>query len=196
MSLVCCSRKETMASVYRIYFKLLQCSSVPVNQKIDLVKCLFSQTRRICSHDAMQFLRVVLVDNGYPIDFTQKYQQCSTIKSVGACFGQEENVRDPFWTTQWIIFLPRAAANFSELLSGSFVLLFSISRLPMIEPRGYSCVFGSNYLSRTGSRLSERMGEQFPRGLTWDPRYKNAFSSVMPTMTKLSIAQVIFSTLC
>lgn len=123
-------------------FSNLQCSSVPVNQRIYLV-CLPGPG-------------VDLVDNGYPIDFGKKYQQCSTISAL-------EHVSDKkkmtfiFWTTQWTIIacrelqqIPRnywAALLFSSSLHQT-PNSFPEDQLPILPEHdvkyGYSCVSGSN----------------------------------------------------
>lgn len=172
-------RKPTFTGLYTSYY-----SFVPQIYKINVVRSLFTRSRRICSSSEIQaeeqFLTSILLKNGYPLEFIRKHSQQATEKQV--FFGPEKKkvfVKLPYKGNASEVFARRELRRLLSSYSATKLnLTFSTMRLPIRSPKDptpmlsqssiiykFSCSCGSSYVGRTGRRLSDRLVEHVPQWL-------------------------------
>ena len=189
---VSCTRKSdgtVLTSIYRkptwtgLYTSFQ--SFVPRRYKANLVKCLFERARKICSEESLEsefdFIRRVLIDNGYPPFFIDRY------KSPKLCsenvFGPQKKtifVKLPFLGDKAADFARRSLRDSLKLYPAAKpVILFSTNRIPSASPKdrvpvrlqhnliySFACTCGCKYVGRTGRRLEDRISEHVPKWLS------------------------------
>ncbi|CAH8544682.1 unnamed protein product [Dicrocoelium dendriticum] len=177
----CVYRKSTWNGQYTNFY-----SFVPLRFKRNLINTLVSRAERICSNDTLaeelECIRLVLRENGYPESFIRANMEHKKKKPVVLTVE-----RKPIFLQ-----LPYKGEVATELLSRrlSFALRrtypaarmqiqftsFPMVRLNSRDKRpvhtnsmciySFSCSCGAEYIGRTTRRLSERMKEHHPVGLT------------------------------
>ena len=172
-------RKPTFSGLYLHFF-----SFAPSSYKRNLVRNLFDRAHRICSPSNLpaekNFLTEILMQNGYPPHFIEKYSKSQPPQEV--FFGPEKKtayITLPFLGDRFSSVVRRrvraATALAFKAIEPKF--LFTTRKLPVRPLKDqlplscasnlvyrFTCDCGSSYVGRTVRRLSKRVDEHLP---TW-----------------------------
>ena len=174
-------RKKTWTSQYTNFH-----SFVPLKYKRNLVRCLASRARKICSGDTLEeelkFIQQALQDNGYPDKFIEQYTRPIAQPEQFDCVRKKElYIKIPFKGdvhSERLVQSLRAAVNSTfpaaklrSVYSTSPVIRMQVKdRLPKLTSSmiiySFKCVCGASYIGRTVRRLSQRVKEHHPRWLS------------------------------
>ena len=173
-------RKPTWNNQY-IHFK----SFVPLDRKRNLIRCLSTRARRICTEDAIEneltFLRDIFLQNGYPERFVDSVLRRQKVPNTITTVGKKSvYISLPFKgdTVSEIASRKLTAAMAKTFFAAQLRIVFTSRPLLCLQLKdnlpvsavsycvySFTCSCGTTYIGRTTRRLSERVREHHPAWL-------------------------------
>jgi hypothetical protein len=175
-------RKKTWTGLYNSFY-----SFVPRCYKVSVVRSLVTRAVKICSPECLDaeltFVRQVLMDNGYPPFFLDRYMIVK--ESVPKMLGPERKpifLKVPFIGDKAASFFRRSLRQcLSVFPAARPVVIFQTSNIPVASPKdrlpvqsqhnciySFACTCGCRYVGRTERRLDDRIREHVPKWLASD----------------------------
>jgi hypothetical protein len=173
-------RKSTWTGQY-IHFQ----SFCPLNYKKGLVRTLFNRARRVCTEDTLtnelKFLRSILLENGYPANFIERFQRCRERKmSVPLAEKKRVFIELPYKGEEiHTIICERLNSAINRAYNAAKLVIINRTKSLPVSPKRRSavdtvtshiiyewqCSCGHSYIGRTNRQLSTRMSEHIPKWL-------------------------------
>jgi hypothetical protein len=173
-------RKSTWTGQY-IHFQ----SFCPLKYKKGLVMTLFDRAKRICTEDTLitelEFLKSILLENGYPTNFIEKFQRSREPKpKIQLAEKKLVFIELPYKgeEIQAIVSQRLNGAINRAYNAAKLVIINRVKPLPVSPKRRsalenvtshiiyeWQCSCGHSYIGRTNRQLSTRMSEHIPKWL-------------------------------